>query len=202
MGKGSRPGWVAPPNWPLAPEGWSPPQGWRPDPAWPPPPPDHQFWAQAPRNRWLVVGVVLACTVALVPIGVLTAILVAAAGFDVPVDFPPGDVYALTVINDTRTPVEAFRCDDARCLRGVENQLIGASGQDTKAFNEDEYAPDPVGVSDPATHRLLGCLTPPSNPSFSRRLATTSVAVSTLHPCGGASERTHPVVRFYDPNSH
>ena len=84
---------------------------------------------------------------------------------------------------------------------GSRTKLIGASGQDTKAFNEDEYAPDPVGVSDPGTHRLLGCLTPPSNPSFSRRLATTSVAVSTLHPCGGASERTHPVVRFYDPNS-
>ena len=46
----------------------------------------------------------------------------------------------------------------------------------------DEYAPDPVGVSDPRTHRLLGCLTPPSNPSSSRRLATTSVAVERPAP--------------------
>ena len=38
------------------------------------------------------------------PVGVFTALLVAAAFFDVPVDFPPGDVYSLTVINDTAYP--------------------------------------------------------------------------------------------------
>jgi hypothetical protein len=133
-------------------------------------------------------------------LAVLLAIsgFVAAVFFDAPIDLPPGDAYSLTISNDTRGPVEAFICDDETCTRGVMDETIQPR-QNLASFNEDQYTPSPVGLADLRTHRLLGCLTPPSIDSFSRPPATTTVLVSSLHPCARQPERTHPVVTFYDP---
>ena len=192
--------WTAPPNWPPPPTGWSPPLGWQPDPSWAPPPSGHTFWQPVHRHRrWRTLGIVAAALTVLLPISGFVAMFVAAVVFDVPVDLPPGDVYSLTISNDTQGPVEAFMCDDETCTRGVMNETIQPGHHNLGSFNEDQYTPSPVGLADPRTHQLLGCLTPPSTDSFSRPPATTTVLVNSLHGCAKHSERAHRVVTFYDP---
>jgi hypothetical protein len=196
----ARPRWSAPPNWPSPPAGWSPPPAWQPDPSWPPPPSGHRFWQPKHQHRrWRTLGIVAASLIVLVPTIGFAAMLVATVFFDVPIDLPPGDVYSLTISNDTRQPVEAFMCDDKTCTRGVEPETIRPRHHNLGSFNEDQYSPSPVGLADPVTHQLLGCITPPSTNSYSRPLATTTVLVSSMHPCARHSERAHPVVIFYDP---
>jgi hypothetical protein len=188
--------WAAPPNWPPPPTGWSPPPGWQPDPSWPPPPSGHRFWhAVHKKRRWRTLGIVAACLVVLLAISGF----VAAVFFDVPIDLPPGDVYSLTISNDTRGPVEAFLCDDETCTHGVMNETIQPGHHNLDSLNENQYTPGPVGLADPRTHQLLGCLTPPSTDSFSRPPATTTVLASSLHPCARHSENSHPVVTFHAP---
>jgi hypothetical protein len=155
-------------------------------------------------RRWRTLGIVAAALTVLLPIygfvAMIVATLVAGVFFDIPVDWPPGDVYSLTVSNDTRDPVEAFVCDDETCTRGFMNETIQPGHHNLSSFNEDYYTSSPVGVADPLSHQLLGCLTPPSTDSFSQPLATTTVLVSSLHGCAKDSERAHPVVTFYDPS--
>lgn len=151
-------------------------------------------------RRWRTLAIVAASLILLVPITGFIALFVAAVVFNVPIDLPPGDVYSLTISNDTQGPVEAFMCDDETCTRGVEPETIQSSHHNLGSFNEDQYSPSPVGLTDPVTHQLLGCLTPPrTTNSFSQPLATTTVSASSMHPCARHSERAHPVVIFYDP---
>src|SRR5450631_4139435 len=171
-----------------------PPPGWQPDPSWPPPPSGHRFWQPVHRNRrWRTLGIVAAALTVLLPLSGFVAMFGAAVFFDVPIDLPPGDVYSLTSSNDTRGPVEAFICDDETCKRGVMNETIQPGHHNLGSFNEDQYTPSPVGVADPRSHQLLGCLTPPSTDSFSPPPGTTTILVSSLHGCAKHSERAHPV---------
>jgi hypothetical protein len=73
-----------------------------------------------------------------------------------PLDFPPGDMQTLTIVNDTRRALVVFDCDDPTCVRGINDQEITVGGRDYR--NADSYTPQPVGIADPVTHRLVGCL--------------------------------------------
>lgn len=154
---------------------------------------------RARRRSWRTLGLLAAVLICTLPVALVAALVVASVISDAPIDFPPGDVYSLTVENDTSRPVDAFMCDDPTCVRGVWPETIQPGHHNASSLNEDQYTPSTVGLADPFSHALLGCLTPPSTHSASESLKTTSVGVSSIHACAKHSDAAHLVVTFYDP---
>jgi hypothetical protein len=180
---------------------------WVPAPGYPPVPGDEAtgarpsmpssdgYWRLTAAGRWRRIRRL--ATIIGTPLAMLGGCGVLASGVLGPFDPAPGDVYALTVDNDTGSRAQVFYCDDGRCVRGFHPAVL-APGQARSLFNEDDYEPDPVGVADPATHRLLGCLTPPHADSADR-LPSTTVRLSAMHPCVRDRSAPHPVATYYHP---
>jgi hypothetical protein len=185
--------WIAAPSWPEPPPDFTPRPGWQPDPAWGPAPPHHRFWRRTKvgkRRLWLIsVGVA---------VGVLTlGALLGAAVMQLP-SLDSLDMTTIRVANDTGHEVILFDCNDDGCLRGYND--APASPGTTSDLNENAHWPGPIGIADPSTHRLLGCLANlPKSDSEGNEPPNTTVNVSSATPCpsGNAGNAT---VTFYDPS--
>lgn len=186
--------WLAPPEWPQPPAGFVPPPGWQPDSTWPTPSQSHKFWRRTRAGkRRIALGIVL---FVLVPALLLTACGAFVSVFG-PLDLPPGDTETLKVVNDTGSAVLAFDCDDDSCVRGIGDGVIVHG--DYVEINEDAYTPSPIGLADPKTHRLLGCLIDlPHADRSGNYPANETVKMSSAVACPGVTYPA-PKVHFYNP---
>lgn len=114
-------------------------------------------------------------------------------------DLPPGDVETVRVHNDLDHPVVVFDCADDACVPGFHEGLV--PGGEVAEFNENVYQPGPLGIADPGSHRLLGCMVdlPHAEHVGDDYPADNNVRISSAQRCPGSGE-VAPVVRFFDPS--
>lgn len=75
------------------------------------------------------------------------------------IDLPPGDVGSIAVVNDTAQDVTVFDCDSSSCVKGINGETLAA--HTSKSRNYVMCSGFSVGVTDPKTGILLGCLVEP-----------------------------------------
>ncbi|BBH17170.1 hypothetical protein Back2_14570 [Nocardioides baekrokdamisoli] len=174
----------------------NPPAGWYPNP-------DlgnassHRFWDGShwtehvhlipARRRWKRVVLWMAIAIVASPVVLFVAFMVigigvaAVTGDNCAFDPPPGDVSTMTLVNDTRGPVEFVECDNATCsaYNHVDGGGTVAAGQETD-WNHENCGREPVGIVD-GSGALLGCIILPVDDLPK----VTTWRVSHRAPCSG-----------------
>lgn len=176
--------WVAPAEWPAAPEGFHPPPGWEPDPGWPSVPPSHVFWQRTKRGvRMRRLKFLLVALAVLIPGACTVAAVVGPPCF---FDPPPGDQLSLEVLNDSKAQVAVVDCLNDRCSSAQSRTLVPAGAKASMPLEGCQGGT--MGVLDPATDNLTGCIAEPTENSDFR---LPPVSVSAARACTKSVKGQH-----------